>query len=491
MASKDFKKWADKFAEDFNASAGDKGSRKEVQGAPLTLVMIDQNPVKKTIDNTFQKLFDKHPESARKKAAKQILTDMKTNIKTDLDVTNNKNNKVWNKLSEAHQKELLKQKRKATGWFKFGVIVPVKFNSIQKWKAYYKREQGNSLLKSVRSGIMEHLKVDIYADAHEAELRELGGVGKEGLQLEHGAGTGLAASSVRVLGAEARLDEANIPRGGTEEQIKIEREAVAKFKKIVTKYKSDMKIKVSRTQVVDSNGNVKCTYLPVVTLTSASSNQKEKDREVAMLKAVQKGIDDLVATKGSETIDEMVRDTTLHNINGNGKGRKTKGAGKPRKKVSNRSKGATRAKLNEKESLSIIDGVGAAIAGNKIVTGAKGAKNKGRAAPRAGAAPGKSGSSKMPLHLIGIINKDLPDTVRANMGAPALTNQTGRFASSVRATDMNMTPQGFPSIGYTYQRDPYGTFEQDHDYDPRRLIDQSMREIAAQHAMGRFYTRRV
>ena len=32
MASKDFKKWADKFAEDFNASAGDKGSRKEVQG---------------------------------------------------------------------------------------------------------------------------------------------------------------------------------------------------------------------------------------------------------------------------------------------------------------------------------------------------------------------------------------------------------------------------------------------------------------------------
>jgi hypothetical protein len=96
-----------------------------------------------------------------------------------------------------------------------------------------------------------------------------------------------------------------------------------------------------------------------------------------------------------------------------------------------------------------------------------------------------------PLELLGLINKELPDTVRANMGAPALTNITGRFADSTKATDMHMTPQGFPSIGYTYQRNPYGTFEQDPDYDPRRLIDRSMREIAAQYAIGRFYTRRV
>ena len=77
------------------------------------------------------------------------------------------------------------------------------------------------------------------------------------------------------------------------------------------------------------------------------------------------------------------------------------------------------------------------------------------------------------------------------MGAPALTNRTGRFASSVRATDMAMTARGFPSFGYTYQRDPYGTFEQDTSYDPRKLIDRSMREIAAEYAIGRFYTRRV
>ena len=81
--------------------------------------------------------------------------------------------------------------------------------------------------------------------------------------------------------------------------------------------------------------------------------------------------------------------------------------------------------------------------------------------------------------------------VRSNMEEPALTNRTGRFASSVRPTDMAITPKGFPSVGYTYQRDPYEVHEQDNDFDPRKLIDRSIREIAAEYAIGRFYTRRV
>ena len=61
---------------------------------------------------------------------------------------------------------------------------------------------------------------------------------------------------------------------------------------------------------------------------------------------------------------------------------------------------------------------------------------------------------------------------------------------------MAMTPQGFPSIGYTYDRANYETFELGNrqgspDRDPRALIDTSIREIAARYAIGRFYTRRV
>ena len=107
-------------------------------------------------------------------------------------------------------------------------------------------------------------------------------------------------------------------------------------------------------------------------------------------------------------------------------------------------------------------------------------------------------SSAQPLQLIGLINKQLPSTVRKNMREPALVNRTGRFASSVQVTDIVQTPKGYPSFGYTYQRNPYQVFEEgssgnwaNGNRDPRDLIDKSIREIAAQFAIGRFYTRRV
>jgi len=98
--------------------------------------------------------------------------------------------------------------------------------------------------------------------------------------------------------------------------------------------------------------------------------------------------------------------------------------------------------------------------------------------------------------LIGVLNEKLPGVVAKNMQPPALEYQTGRFASSVRVTDVSKTAKGFPSIGYTYQLYPYQTFEPGFaqgsvDRDPRRLIDRSIREIAAGMAIGRFYTRRV
>lgn len=101
-----------------------------------------------------------------------------------------------------------------------------------------------------------------------------------------------------------------------------------------------------------------------------------------------------------------------------------------------------------------------------------------------------------PLALLALLNAKLPETVQKNMRSPKLVNRTGRFASSVRVTDITPTPKGFPSIGYTYDKFPYQTFEPGYvqgsvDRDPRKLIDQSIREIAMQFAIGRFYTRRV
>jgi len=97
---------------------------------------------------------------------------------------------------------------------------------------------------------------------------------------------------------------------------------------------------------------------------------------------------------------------------------------------------------------------------------------------------------------IGVLNQKLPEVVARNMQPPALQYQTGRFASSVRVTDIASTRTGLPSVGYTYQRDPYQVYELGNsrgtqERDPRKLIDKSIREIAAGMAIGRFYTRRV
>ena len=85
------------------------------------------------------------------------------------------------------------------------------------------------------------------------------------------------------------------------------------------------------------------------------------------------------------------------------------------------------------------------------------------------------------------------------MGPPGLSSQSGQFASSVKILDVNQTRQGFLSFGYNYDKNPYQVFEVGKGTapwatvhrDPRKVIDKSIREAAAQLALGRFYTRRL
>lgn len=122
---------------------------------------------------------------------------------------------------------------------------------------------------------------------------------------------------------------------------------------------------------------------------------------------------------------------------------------------------------------------------------------RGRAAKRRQSTKGAQGNSM--FSMVALINQKLPQTVRKNMREPALVNRSGRFAESVKVTDVTQTRQGFPSLGYQYATRPYQVFEMGRgsppwatpDRDPRRLIEGSIREVAATLAMGRFYTRRL
>lgn len=166
--------------------------------------------------------------------------------------------------------------------------------------------------------------------------------------------------------------------------------------------------------------------------------------------------------------------------------------------------------INQEKTIKLSDNINPAKAKFKSKGSAKvqgtNTKSKGslksrkRRVPAVTIAPKKTQAktSKVNLNnLLGLLNVQLPKVVARNMGSPRLINRTGRFAQSVRATDIALTRQEFPSIGYTYDRGRYGVFESTSgnsrastDRDPRPLIDQSIREIAASFALGRIYTRR-
>jgi len=104
---------------------------------------------------------------------------------------------------------------------------------------------------------------------------------------------------------------------------------------------------------------------------------------------------------------------------------------------------------------------------------------------------------KVGIELKELINNVLPEAVAAKMHPPALQFRTGRFANSAEVTNVMVGPRGGTEIQYTYQRDPYETFEPGNKQgsvqrDPRRIIGSTVREIAQQMVGQKFVrTRRV
>lgn len=101
------------------------------------------------------------------------------------------------------------------------------------------------------------------------------------------------------------------------------------------------------------------------------------------------------------------------------------------------------------------------------------------------------------LKLKNLMNAMLPEEILKQMGSPRLNNRTGRFRNSARVTDLRVGPKGGTEIDYTYQLNPYQTFEPggamgSTNRDPRALIGLSIREIAKD-LMGKKFikTRRV
>jgi len=246
-------------------------------------------------------------------------------------------------------------------------------------------------------------------------------------------------------------------------------------------------LQMTSSQLVDKNGKLKAGMSMLLTPKRKKDNLLQAGGEGVVqrqyLSAYEQSIpaDTYMNMEGSSTLKEKIEQAVFNSAIGAIK--KTKSTRVVRKKkVANKteSKGKSSEKAGRSKKVKKLNA-------SYTLTGSRKVTDKNTSA------------ALSPFSYLAMINKKLPQTVRKNMKAPALENRSGRFASSVQVKDATTTKEGYPSFGYSYQKDPYQVFEvgqgavpwSTSQRDPRRLIDKSIREVAAELAIGRFYTRRL
>jgi hypothetical protein len=131
-----------------------------------------------------------------------------------------------------------------------------------------------------------------------------------------------------------------------------------------------------------------------------------------------------------------------------------------------------------------------ALKGLATTAGIKAPKNAHQRATRDG---GDNELLRKAMETRAFVQSRLTKQVQSNMGRPALENRTGRFAESVQL--VNVMPKGNQfHMDYTYD-DRYRGFELGRQYpagyDPRPLIERSIRDLAAAKLETKFTLRRV
>ena len=305
----------------------------------------------------------------------------------------------------------------------------------------------------------------------------------------HGAGAGFAVSQVTGARALAQAD-ASLDKPDKEALLgdlrNAAKDAVSSGDLSVKAFDDIERLTIEYNQIVTPTGRIDVQYIPFVTFQDKYTNRGlEAAREKSVLGFLRKyfngrGAEFIATLPGSSTLMQKVSSVAI----------------KPLIEVKN----------------STVK-ISATIDPKKVKLKSKGSPKVNNASSKRGSLKKKQGKSGIVARgrvtkakqstvsmaaLIGLMNARINDVVASNMGEPRLENRTGSFASSVRITDIVTTRKGFPSVGYTYQRNPYQVFESTSgsrfasiERDPRALIDRSIREIAAELAVGRLYTRRV
>ena len=228
------------------------------------------------------------------------------------------------------------------------------------------------------------------------------------------------------------------------------------------------------TSIVTKEGKLRADYASIVDFQVGSENIADSKLEKQIKAVFRTFVSDylvyeIAAMKGSGSLEDKIEQVVMDNL----------------------TKGLKKAKITRNKRVELKTKGSVKVAGTKVKSSVAirdaGQLRKGKRKTK--------DTSFSQVKLYAALNTKINSVVAKNMELPGLQYQSGRFAESVSITDVSKTPQGFASIGYTYQKYPYQTFEPGFaqgstDRDPRKLIDRSIREIAAQMVTGRLYTRR-
>jgi len=432
---------------------------------------------------------------------KTVLDELKVIFSEEVSLDSEKANKtlekIWkefkNLLERNQAKELAKVNKQKQGVLKRRLKKFISESGSSVGYIIGKYSQG-ATLKSGSGNSLKTIAEEAFSTAFSKDLsdkaKQIGGASKDtGFQLEHGGGQGYAASTLKVARAKKAAQAKAARLGATR------RETQQLFDLFVD-YENDMQVELSRVYDVNAKtGKLKVEVTPTLLFGRAVDNQEAAKLESAYYNILRRGtsargttgIEGIINSKGSPSVPDAISQTLVSTaVGAKKKKKKVKTENPIRTRVTSKSTGKSKkAKTKKQESIT-------GIANPTIFP--LNYKRKGKRTETA-----RKGVAAAPFALMSEINRQLPQVLQKNMRDPRLNYQTGRFADSVRVVAVNETTAGYPSYAYTYQRDPYQVFETgigdnrwaSQERDPRKLIDMSIREIAAKYAIGRFYTRRV
>lgn len=294
-------------------------------------------------------------------------------------------------------------------------------------------------------------------------------------EVGHGFGKGMASAGFAAGRATGKLQQV-AEKNRIVKDILEKDEIKSKLFKLNKKFGVDLE---HAFKLADNN--FAKDYVLVLTTQDKATNRAEGFDEKQLLADLQKLFEEIVLeVKASPSLRDAFEEQIFSYFEGNKHLKVSGKKSKSRFSANNQAKKTTKVTTNE--LVPILTG------------GVKIQANKTRRKTRT-----RNPKPVSPLGLLMLLNKKLPQKVQQKMGLPKLVNRTGRFASSVQAVNITDDSQGIPSIAYTYQKNPYQIFETSTgqrpwstlERDPRTLIDESIRELAAEMALGRFTTRRV